>query len=234
VTRLAILAVAIVVGLGCRTTRQPVAAGDLEAAAEELSRPLTGDPAALYRLRVGGSGGLRMALLTSGSDGRLTVSEPFGSAVSITAWRGGEPPAFSDLREGCRLEAADLSQVLGIGAMPLPQAVLLLVGRLPASSDDEISVLEGQGLVIRGRGWSARVEVAPDPWRVVAVNQVDGGAGGWRLDLRDHIGSVPGTVRIKREDGRSAVLELISLEWNDRPDLAPVPDLPRCADTTRR
>jgi hypothetical protein len=68
----------------------------------------------------------------------------------------------------------------------------------------------------------------------VTVNQVDGDAGGWRLDLRDHIGSVPGTVRIKREDGRSAVLELISLEWNDSPVLPPVPDLPRCADSIRR
>jgi hypothetical protein len=69
---------------------------------------------------------------------------------------------------------------------------------------------------------------------VVAVHQIDGGPGGWRLDLRDHIGSVPGTVRIRREDGRSAELELISLEWNDRPVLPPVPDLPRCADTIRR
>jgi hypothetical protein len=222
------------VGLGCQSTRPHFSVSDLEAAAEELGRPLTGDPAALYRLRVAGSGGLRMALLTSGSGGRLTVSDPFGSAVSITAWRDREPPTFSDLREGCRLEAADLSQVLGIGAMPLPQAVLLLAGRLPASADDEISVQEGPWLVIRGSGWSSRVEVARDPWRVVSVQQVDGGTGGWRLDLRDHIGPVPGSVRIRRGDGRWAELELVRLEWNDHPVLPPVPELPNCADAVRQ
>lgn len=227
---LAILVLGIVGAAGCRSAAPLLEPADLEAAREHLERPVKGDPAALYRLRVAGSGGLRMALLTSRGEGRLTVSEPFGSAVSITAWRDLEPPLFFDLREGCRLEAADLSQILGIGAMPLPQAVRLLVGRLPTAGADRSSVVDGSGLLIEGPGWSARVEVAPEPWRIVAVRELSGGGDGWRIELGDHIGGVPGAVRIRRSDGRWAELELVSLQWNDAPDLPAIPDLPRCED----
>jgi hypothetical protein len=230
---LAILVLGIVAAGGCRSAAPLLEPADLEAAREHLERPVKGDPAALYRLRVAGSGGLRMALLTSRGEGRLTVSEPFGSALSITAWRDLEPPLFLDLREGCRLEAVDLSQVLGIGAMPLPQAVRLLVGRLPTAGADRSSVVGGSGLLIEGPGWSARVEVAPEPWRIVAVRELSRGGDGWRIELSDHIGSVPGAVRIRRSDGRWAELELLSLQWNDAPDLPAIPDLPRCDDLDR-
>jgi hypothetical protein len=173
-----------------------------------------------------------MSLLTSGAAGRLTVTEPFGAAVSITAWEGTRPPVFFDLREGCRLEAVDLSRVLGIGAMPLPQAVRLLVGRLPAAGMDRVSI-EGSRLLIEGAGWSARLEVAPDPWRVTRVREAVRGDRGWRIELDDHMRAVPGSVRLRRDDGRSAELELVSLEWNDGPDLPAVPELPRCEGSNR-
>ncbi len=227
---LAVLVLGAVAGWGCRSAAPLLEPADLEAARTHLERPVKGDPAALYRLRAAGAGGLRMALLTSGGEGRLTISQPFGAAASITAWRDGEPPVYYDLREGCRLEAVDLSQVLGIGAMPLPQAIRLLIGRLPTAGADRSSVVDGSGLLIEGPGWSARVEVAPEPWRILAVRELRGGGDGWRIELGDHIGGVPGSIRIHRSDGRWAELELLSLQWNDAPDLPAVPDLPRCED----
>jgi hypothetical protein len=227
---LAILVLGAVAAGGCRSAAPLLEPADLEAAREHLERPVKGDPAALYRLRAAGAGGLKMALLTSGGEGRLTISQPFGAAASITAWRDGEPPVYFDLREGCRLEAVDLSQILGIGAMPLPQAIRLLVGRLPTVGTDRSSVEDGSGLLIEGPGWSARVEVAPEPWRILAVRELSGGGDGWRIELGDHIGSVPGSIRIHRSDGRWAELELLSLQWNDAPQLPVVPDLPRCED----
>jgi hypothetical protein len=214
--------------VGCRSTLPTIAPEDVEAAIERLRRPLSGDPAALYRLRVASSGGLRMGLLTSGDAGRLTVSEPFGSAVSLTAWAGSRPTTFFDLREGCRLDTADLELVLGVGAMPLPQAVLLLTGRLPATGDDELSGREDGSILVEGRGWSARITVAADPWRVVSVEEAGGRDGGWRLDLSGHSLSVPGSIRVENRDGRWAELELVRLEWNDGAELPRLPDLPLC------
>ena len=214
--------------MGCRSTARETAPLDLEAAIDRLHRPLTSDPAALYRVRVSSSGGLRLALLTSGDEGRLTVSEPFGSAVSLTAWTGSRPPTFFDLRQGCRLEASDLEQVLGVAAMPLPQAVQLFAGRLPAIGDDRLTPRDDGRIFVEGRGWRAFVTVRSEPWRVVRVEENETRGSGWLLELSDHSLSVPGSVRVENRDGRWAELELVRLEWNDGGELPSLPDLPDC------
>jgi hypothetical protein len=220
--------------VGCHSTARETVPLDLEAAIERLWRPLSGDPAALYRLRVSSSGGLRMALLTSGEEGRLTVSEPFGSAVSLTAWTGSKPPTFFDLRERCRLDAADLEMVLGVGAMPPPQAVRLLGGRLPAANGDRVTAGEDGQILVEGRGWAARVTVAPDPWRVISVEEIGDRKGRWSLELDDHTLSVPGRVRVENRDGRWAELELVRLEWNQGGDLPALPALQPCVFESKR
>jgi hypothetical protein len=214
--------------LSCQSTAPEVVPVDLEAAIERLSRPLSGDPAALYRMRVPSSGGLRVAVLTSGEAGRLTVSEPFGSAVSLTAWTGSQPPTFFDLREGCRLETSDLERVLGVAAMPLPEAVRLLVGRLPAGPDDWITPREDGRILIEGRRWAALASVAAEPFRVVSVEEVGSRDKGWNIELGDHSLSVPGLVRVENPDGRWAELDLVRLEWSERGELPPLPELPPC------
>lgn len=224
------LMTAFVGSLGCGTMTQPVDRAALESAQSELMRPVSGDPAALYRLRLSSSGGLRLALLTSGREGRLTVSEPFGSAVSITSWNGSAPPDFFDLRAGCRLEAAGLSQALGIGALPLPQAVKLLSGRLPVEEGDAVSVGEDGRLLVTGRGWSAYVELIADPWRVASLEDAGSKIPTWRLVLSDHSSSVPGIARIEKADGRWAELELVRLEWNDGASMPLLPALPLCVE----
>jgi hypothetical protein len=213
---------------GCASTVPETSPLDLEVAIENLHRPLSGDPAALYRLRVSSSGGLRMSVVTSGDQGRLTVSEPFGAAVSLTAWSGSEPPIFFDLREGCRLEASDLEQALGVAAMPLPPAVRLLVGRLPAVDEDWVAARGDGRILVEGRQWAALVRVAADPWRVVSVEEAGIRGRGWRFELEDHSLSVPGFIRVENRDGRWAELELLRLEWNRDGELPPLPDLPPC------
>ena len=220
--------IALFVLTGCRSAAPTPGAADLEAARLRLNRPLPGNPAALYHLRVPSSGGLRLSLLTSGEAGRLTVSEPFGSALSLTAWTGVGPSTFFDLRQGCRLEAADLEQILGIAAMPLPQAVRLLGGRLPAADGDRISIRSDGRLLIEGAGWKALIEVASDPWRVMSVAEENAGGGGWRIELGDHTASVPGVVHVQREKGSWAELELVRLEWNTANELPPLPEMPEC------
>jgi len=127
-------AVAIVVGFsasGCRSGGAPPPTQDPTALAEAvgaLHRPLSGDMAALYHLRVPTSGGLRLSIVQKGTEGRLTISEPFGAAVSMAAWGGPDKPRFLDLRQGCRVSGVDFAAVLGIRIMPLPQAVRLLGG----------------------------------------------------------------------------------------------------------
>jgi hypothetical protein len=228
---LGLAAVLIMAAAGCRST-SPVdvpTTAELEAAQEQLSRPLSADPAALYRLRIPASGGLRLALLTSGSAGRLTVSEPFGAAISITAWQPEGTSYLYDLRAGCRLPGGDLSRALGVGALPLPQAVLLLCGRLPAAAGDDVLRLADGTLRIEGGGWAGAVELARDPWRVRSIRQADGSEPGWTVRLDDHVGSIPGIVRIERSDGRWAELELMTLEWNRNVVLPSLPSLPDCS-----
>lgn len=220
----------LLLGLGgCRSTAPVTAPVDPEAAIERLNRPLSGDPAVLYRMRVSSSGGLRMSVLTSGEDGRLTVSEPFGGAVSLTSWSGSQKPTFFDLREGCQIEAMDLEQALGVAAMPLPQAVRLFVGRLPATGDDWIAPREDGRILVEGLRWAALVTVAADPWRVVSVEEVRTRGKGWSFELSDHNFSVPGFIRVENADGRWAELDLVQLEWSKGGQLPPIPDLPLCS-----
>jgi len=220
--------------VGCQSTAPVTVPIDPEAAIERLNRPLSGDPAALYRLRVSSSGGLRMSVLTSGKDGRLTVSEPFGSAVSLTSWSGSQQPTFFDLRKGCQIQAMDLEQALGVAAMPLPQAVRLFVGRLPTTSDDWVAPREDGRILVEGLRWAALVTVAAEPWRVVSVEEVSARGNGWSFELSDHNFSVPGFVRVENADGRWAELELVRLEWSKGSELPPVPDLPLCTSVSKR
>jgi hypothetical protein len=230
--RLALLAVAacLVLGGACRTTadRPAIDAAALADARAALSRPLPGDLSALYDLRVPSSGALRLAVLERGGDGRLTVSEPFGGAVSVTSWAAGRPSRVFDLRDGCWRDAGKAAAGLGVRAMPLPQAVRLLGGRLPAAAADRVVDRPGVGFEVVGDGWSALVTVAPEPWRVTAVDElVPAGASGWRIRLRDHTVSVPGAVRIEGPDRGWAELELVRLEWGGG-GLPDEPDLPPC------
>jgi len=222
VVSLCVLAAAMTVG--CRSVAPTVPEARLAEARAELMRPLPGDMAALYRLRVRSSGGLRLSLLTSGDDGRLTVSESFGSALSVTAWSGGSARLF-DLREGCQLEARNLAAALGAGGLPMPQAALLLGGRLPATAQDRVEA-RPSSFAISGDGWSCLARVAADPWRVLEVEE--GSGEGWRVTLDDHTGSLPGSVRLRNPDGQWAELALVRLEWKQGGKLPALPDLPAC------
>ncbi len=223
-----VVAALVVVSFACRSAGPLFTEPELQEAITSLQRPLPGEPVALYKLRVPNTGGLRLSVRTSGEEGRLTVAEPFGAAISITAWGGSRPPTFFDLREGCRVQASNLSHVLGVPALPLPEAVRLLGGRLPSSAGDRVSAGDDGRILVEGTGWAAVVTVAPDPWRVVAVTAVGKGKPAWRLELGDHSASVPGTVRISQREGRWAELALIRLEWNEGGPLPELPDLLPC------
>jgi hypothetical protein len=219
--------------VGCRTTAAPAPAGaaSVAEAIELLARPLPGDLAALYQLRVPSSGGLRLSVLQAGGGGRMTVSEPFGAAVSITSWSSAGPSRFFDLRRGCRLDAADVSAALGVAAMPMPQAVRLLGGRLPAAAGDRLLARADSAVEVDGTDWRVLVTVAPAPWRVTDVEELsDDGRSGWQIRLSDHTASVPGKLRIDGSDRSWAELELIRLEWADGRDLPAEPELPACAE----
>ncbi len=200
--------------------------------AEALGRPLPGDLAALYRLRVPASGGLRLSVLATPEAGRLSVSEPFGSAVSLAAWGGGAAPRLYDLKRGCRLEVRDVSAVLGVAGLPLPEAARLLGGRLPAMDGDAVSVLGPGQVMVQGSGWGAVVQLRSDPWRVVAVSDA-AEPSRWRLELARHTLSVPGFVRADSANGDWAELELVRLEWNPISQLPAEPDLPSCPPAER-
>lgn len=227
---LGVLVAGLIGTVGCASTSSPpIDQADLAIAVDRLNRASAGDMAALYQLRVARSGGLRMTVLTSGDSGRLTVSEPFGAAVSLTAWETGSRTIFFDMEEGCRREVDDLEEVLGVGALPLAQAARLLGGRLPAADNDEIGLEKDGSLTIDGAGWAATVRIAAEPWRVVEVQEHRAvGNGGWRLELDDHTSSVPGRVRLEHADGRWAELDLTRLEWPEEPTLPPLPDFPLC------
>ncbi len=227
------LAVSAGIGVGCRSAASGTGLGpeQLDVAREELSGPLPGSMGALYRLRVPSSGGLSFSVLVLGEQGRLTISEPFGSAISVTAWSGAEPPEVFDLREGCRFAADTLSGVLGVSSLPLPEAARLLGGRLPAVPSDRIGPTSDGRLRIAGVGWVGLVTVAPDPWRVTEVEDGSAADGsGWRIVLRDHRLTVPGWLKAWSVDGRWAELELLRLQWNRVQALPPLPELPMCAE----
>jgi hypothetical protein len=204
---------------------------EVAAAVEHLSRALPDDLAALYRLRVKSSGGLRLSVATAADEGRVTISEPFGAALSLTAWSGAAPAEVFDLRHGCRFATDDLSGVLGVGNLPLPHMVRLLAGRLPAIEGDTIEVGNDGRIRVTGPTWRGAVDLEQDPWRVVGVEDLSAGTGaGWRVNLRDHTSSVPGWLRVLGADGRWAELELVRLEWHQGAGLPPVPELPLCAE----
>ncbi len=226
---------ALILGLGfaagCRSTAgdSPLTTERLAEAETALGIPTSGDMAALYHLRIPSSQGLRLSIVQQGTAGRLTVSEPFGSMVSLVAWEGAGGNVFLDMREGCRIPGGDLSSVLGVATIPPAEVVRLLGGRLPATGEDRVSPTEDGRLAITGANWSATVTVIGDPWRVVAVDGPGGsGAGAWRLRLKQHSGSLPGWLRVDSGDGRWAELELIRLEWDTLSELPPVPSLPAC------
>ena len=219
----------VVAAIGCASAPGRVAdPGELEEGVEILTRPLPGDLAAVYRMRVSASGDLRLSIVTAGGDGRMTISEPFGGAVSLAAWIGERRSVVFDMEAGCRRDHADLRQVLGIRALPLAQAALLLGGRLPVAAGDEVLV-EGGAIEIHGDRWSARARIERDPWRVVEVAELDSPpGGGWLIELDEHSSSVPGRIRVTNADGRWAELDLSRMEWPDGTTLPELPDFPPC------
>ncbi len=226
-----VLAATLVSGCRSASPSQPMSSGDVAAAVAHLSRALPGDLAALYRLRVPSSGGLRLSIATAGDEGRVTISEPFGSALSLTAWSGVRSAEVLDLRKGCRFTTDGLSGVLGIGNLPLPHVVRLLAGLLPVIEGDRIDIQEDGRVRVAGQVWQGLVELADHPMRVVAVEDLSGGPGmGWRAELRDHTSSVPGWLRVRGREGRWAELELVRLEWHRGAALPPVPELPSCEE----
>jgi len=202
---------------------------ELAAAVAALNRPAAGDIAALYDLRVARSGGMKLAVITDRDSGRMTISEPFGSAVSLTAWSAASPTIFFDMDEGCRREVDDLEEVLGVGTLPLNQAVLLLGGRLPAMPGDDVEIGDGDEVEVHGAGWAVRLRLAANPWRVVELTELrSDGKGGWRIELSSHTSSVPGRIRLENADGRWVELELKRLEWPENASLPELPDFPVC------
>jgi len=219
---------------GCRSAGlPPLGMEQLTAASVALGSSIPDGMAALYRLRVPRSTGLRLTVNVLGEEGRMGVSESFTGLLSLTAWSSDGPPEVWDLRQECRVGRADLTGVLGVSAMPLAQAVRLLAGRLPAGQSDSVAVSTDGRLRIAGEGWECTVEVAPDPWRVVRVEDARG-PGEWRVDLSDHVGSTPRAVRVERREGPWARLELVRMEWNRSQQLAPLPNLPACGSGAGR
>jgi hypothetical protein len=224
--------ITVLVLAGCHTAAPRVVSDDeLQVAVDHLRRPLPGDLAALYALQVPASGGLRLSILTAGGEGRMTVSEPFGAAVSVTAWVADGRAEVYDLREGCRFAVDDVASVFGVGQLSLPRAVRLLGGRLPTAEGDRVRLIGGLRVMVDGGGWSCIVAVRPDPWRVVTVTPTDATSdGAWRVELEEHTSSVPGHLRLERDDGRWAELRLVRLEWGAETRLPAVPHLEPCAD----
>ncbi|NOZ79204.1 MAG: hypothetical protein GXP48_08525 [Acidobacteria bacterium] len=221
--------VAVLGTVACRSAAPPVLSpSDMKAGVASLSRPFPGDLAALYQLTVPSSGGLRLSIVTHGEAGRLTISEPFGSALSVAAW--GPTTEVLDLRHGCRLDGSGRRDLFWEGHMPLAELARLLGGRLPAAAGDRIEIEPGGGVIVRGTGWSCRVTVARDPWRVTRVN---GPAGtvppSWRIRLGRHTSSLPGFLHAEWGHGKWAELKLVRLEWNTGEELPPLPDLPPCS-----
>jgi len=222
----ALLLLVVLTGWGCRSTA-PSKTVAWDDGVTVLEGPLPGDPAALYRLRSGGSGWLRLSVLTRDGAGRMTVSGTFGGALSLVAWDRTGAATVADLKKGCRVAVSDASAVLGLARLPLPQAVRLLGGRMPHSRSSRTVPLGGGMYRVEGTGWSCRVRLASEPWRVV---RVEGPAATprWSVELSRHTGSLPGRLEITAPSGRHVVLELVRLEWNTGAALPPLPELPPC------
>jgi hypothetical protein len=225
----------VLVLAGCQTTLAPVAvtAEQLQSVKSGLMRPLPGNLAALYRLRASSTGSLRLSVLTNGEAGRLSINGSFGAAHSITAWAGSAPPELFDMRNQCRLVGATVSSVLGVARLPMPQAIRLLAGRLPATTSDQVSLYHDGRLLIQGHGWACLASVRSDPWRVVAVEELTySNQPGWHITLDDHSLSLPGRLRLIHPDGDWVELDLANLEWRQEGELPALPDLPLCSETS--
>ena len=215
---------------GCRSTNDAAALRSWpedwpDRATEVLGRPLPGPLAALYRMRVPSTGGLRLSVIAPSVErGRITVSEPFGAAVLVAGWGDESETGVYDLREGCRLTEEQAGGALGLGALPLGRAARLFGGRLPDLPGDEIQPRQGGVFFIRGEHWQAEVTVESDPWRVLRVK-----SGGYSVELDQHTSSVPGRLRVLDQDGDVVQIVLSTLKWEAPAELAPLPDLQACA-----
>ena len=228
----AVVGLVAVVGTSCQTsTGVMLDPSRVEAGISALSGPTQADLAALYRVRGRAAGSLRLTVLTHGDEGRFSLSETMGSALSVAAWGGGGRTTLYDLREGCRLSGAGAAEVFGFQALPLPQAARMLAGRLPATADDLVSVRADGRVLVAGTGWEAVVTVMPDPWRVTRVAAA--GSGGadssWVIEVSQHAGSMPIEVEAVAADGRWVRLAAVRVEWRRTDDLPPLPELPPCA-----
>jgi len=218
--------VVVMVLSGCATAPRvsvdPTRMAEAEAA---FNAPLPGELAVLYRMRIPRSGSLSLTVITDGASGRWTISEPFGSAVSMTAWNHAGDTLLYDMEVGCRRPVEDLREVVGIDAFPMTQAARLLAGRLPAAPGDRVVVTGGGEFEIHGDGWGVTAYVTADPWRVVEVRPL---RGRWRIMLEEHEGSVPRRIRVKAGRGRWAELELSRIEWPEEVSLPALPAFPAC------
>jgi len=179
--------------------------------------------AALYRLQLPSAGTLRMAILAWEDRGRLTISEPLGSTVSITAWEGRETPEIFDMRHGCKISRAAIREEMGMAGFPARRLVRLLAGRLPDLPGDRIAIDGGDSVRIISPGWQARIVLAADPWRIIRIEGED-----WEVTLDDHTSSLPGRLVIHDKEGRWARLELRRLKWEISREPGVLPDLPIC------
>ncbi len=208
----------------CASTGLAPGRAELERGIALLSRPLPGALAALYRMRVAETGGLRLAVNAAEGSGRLVVSKPLGGAVALAAWDQDGSRLF-DLERGCEADPEGAARVVGLGILPLSEVPRILGGRLPSGTVDVVEGAE-DWLQVRGEGWSCRVRITPHPWRVTALV----GPDGTTVALKAHTASVPGRLRIERPDGEWVELELARLEWDSPAVPPPLPRLPPCSE----
>jgi len=213
--------------VGCLSSRSGTSflQWDLQEGLRQLRRPLPGPMAALYRLRVGSTSTLRMALLAEGEWGRMTISESFGSTLSITAWDVDQPARVLDMRHGCRIAGSALEGMPGISRIPMRRLPLLLGGRLPVEEGDRIDAGENGELIVDAASWHAVIRLEPDPWRVVEIR-----SGDFVITLADHSLSVPGRIETRDPEGRRIRLDLLRLKWEIARRPEALPELPLCGE----
>ena len=76
--------------------------------------------------------------------------------------------------------------------------------------------------------------VAPEPWRVTAVEDGNPDGAQWRISMGDSTADYPRKIRVEKIGGRWAELELVRLEWKKTVQMPPLPDLPLCVFKGRR
>ena len=221
--RVALCVSVVFLPAGCLSSRSGTSfpQWDLQEGLRQLMRPLPGPMAALYRLRVGSTSTLRMALLAEGRWGRMTISESFGSTLSITAWDVDQPTRVLDMRHGCRISGSAIEGIPGLSRIPMRRLPLLLGGRLPVGEEDRIEIGTHGELLVNSPSWNAVIYLEPDPWRVVEVR-----SGDYFVTLSDHSLSVPGRIETRDPEGRRIRLELLRLKWEIARRPGALPELP--------